>query len=90
MQQPVTNQARRLSPTTKACPMCGEEILRAAKKCKHCGEYLTADAKRQAAPQPSSYQWTPGRIILLLVGLAGLGFLFWYFSMNGGILRSLF
>ena|ERR1051325_393125 len=34
---------------TKACPMCGEEILRAARKCKHCGEYLV----RQPAVQPS-------------------------------------
>ncbi len=25
---------------TKKCPFCGEEILVAAKKCKHCGEWL--------------------------------------------------
>jgi hypothetical protein len=25
---------------TKNCPYCGEEILAAAKKCKHCGEWL--------------------------------------------------
>ena len=25
---------------TKQCPYCGEEILAAAKKCKHCGEWL--------------------------------------------------
>ena len=24
----------------KRCPYCGEEILSAAKKCKHCGEWL--------------------------------------------------
>ena len=25
---------------TKNCPYCGEEVLIAAKKCKHCGEWL--------------------------------------------------
>ena len=28
---------------TKQCPYCGEEILIAAKKCKHCGEWLTSE-----------------------------------------------
>lgn len=32
---------------TKICPFCAEEILLAAKKCKHCGEFLDA-----AKPQP--------------------------------------
>jgi hypothetical protein len=26
----------------RPCPFCGEEILKAAKKCKHCGEWLQA------------------------------------------------
>ena len=30
----------------KQCPMCGETILMAAKKCKHCGEILDSDLKR--------------------------------------------
>ena len=30
---------------TRRCPMCGEEILAVAKKCKHCGEYLDETAK---------------------------------------------
>ena len=34
------------SPLNKQCPMCGETILMAAKKCKHCGEILDSDLKR--------------------------------------------
>jgi predicted RNA-binding Zn-ribbon protein involved in translation (DUF1610 family) len=30
----------------KQCPMCGETILMAAKKCKHCGEILDSDLKK--------------------------------------------
>lgn len=44
-----------------------------ARKCKHCGEYLDANLKKIQQP---AYEWTPGRIILLIVGLAGLGLLF--------------
>lgn len=29
-----------MSKESKSCPMCGEEILAVAKKCKHCGEML--------------------------------------------------
>lgn len=31
------------APKMKPCPICGENILAAAKKCRYCGEYLTAD-----------------------------------------------
>ena len=30
---------------TKACPYCGEQILKAAKKCKHCGEWIKDEDK---------------------------------------------
>lgn len=44
---------------TKICPYCGEEILAAAKKCKHCGEWLDKSAMPSsvtsaARPQTSS------------------------------------
>lgn len=28
------------APSMKKCPMCGEQILAEARKCKYCGEYL--------------------------------------------------
>jgi hypothetical protein len=34
---------------TKKCPFCGEEILAAAKKCKHCGKWL------EQIPQETEY-----------------------------------
>src|SRR5687768_11693359 len=34
------------------CPWCAEEILAAAKKCKHCGEFLTSDGSA-VVPSPS-------------------------------------
>ncbi len=30
---------------SKACPMCAERILKAAKKCRHCGHLLEETAK---------------------------------------------
>lgn len=35
-----TNEKIAVENPTKKCPMCAEEILAAARKCKHCGEYL--------------------------------------------------
>ncbi len=51
---------------TKRCPMCGEEILAVAKKCKHCGEYL--DDSNQPVQKKS-------RAVFILLGLffGGLG-----------------
>lgn len=36
------------APKTKACPMCGETILEAARKCKHCGELIDSQSLVQA------------------------------------------
>ena len=39
---------------TKPCPMCGEQILVVAKKCKHCGEYLDESLKPRPPEVPST------------------------------------
>jgi len=40
-----------MSQATKHCPVCGEEILAVARKCRFCGEYLDPSARpREAAP----------------------------------------
>lgn len=51
---------------TKRCPMCGEEILAVAKKCRYCGEYL--DDSNQPVQKKS-------RAVFILLGLffGGLG-----------------
>ena len=40
------------TPTTKACPFCGEEILAVAKKCKHCGEFFDHQASNSQSARP--------------------------------------
>lgn len=41
---PVATQA---SDKTRTCPYCAEQILAAAKKCKHCGEFLDKSVQRE-------------------------------------------
>ena len=36
---------------TKACPYCGEAILKVAKKCKHCGSFLAVTGGGTRLPQ---------------------------------------
>lgn len=59
----------------RACPFCGEEIMRTAKKCKHCGEFL---AKAGSGKKSSRRKEEPqnGATILAIVSfLIGFAFL---------------
>lgn len=44
---------------TKNCPYCGEEILAAAKKCKHCGEWLEKPDQTPSVPPASTLKEEP-------------------------------
>src|SRR6476659_9464291 len=39
-----------MSDATKTCPVCGEQILAVARKCRYCGEYFDAELKAQNRP----------------------------------------
>lgn len=51
---------------TKRCPMCGEEILAVAKKCRYCGEYLDDSNQPVQKKSRSAY-------VLLCLFLGGIG-----------------
>ncbi len=69
-----------MSAATKTCPVCGEEVLAVARKCRFCGEYLDAHAARQSHVPASAVDRLvmpvdlPGSAIA--AGYLGLGALF--------------
>ena len=71
---PRTN-ATGAEPQVKLCPYCGEQILAAAKKCKHCGEFLNgtqrADVSASTPPKKTSTAGgclsIVGTIILIMI-----------------------
>lgn len=56
-----------MESATKACPICGERIKVAARKCRFCGEYLDPSLK----PASTSIEDDPNIRMLLPVGRSG-------------------
>ena len=84
---------------TKPCPMCSEQILATAKKCKHCGSMLEGGSAPQAVTvtgqDPFAEYHTPiqgkkeGRLSVIgglgiCVGILFVLFSFHLFSESGG------
>lgn len=79
----------------KQCPLCGEWIALAAKKCRHCNEFLDRPAPAAAAPAPvhlvqqvivnqqAAPRWNPVVAALLSLLVPGLGQLYKGQPFNG-------
>jgi hypothetical protein len=69
----------------KDCPLCGERIRAAAKKCKHCGEILDPDLLAQRASKVQTVEatgkdWKAAQLVGALMLLAG----FWLICSGVG------
>jgi len=60
------------SSQTKSCPLCGEEILAVALKCKHCQSVLGGPA---LAPAPQTSSGDAAGVVLLLAPWIGIALL---------------
>lgn len=49
----------REAATQRPCPMCGEAILKTARKCKHCGEFIEPETSGAGYADPEPSERTP-------------------------------
>jgi uncharacterized membrane protein YvbJ len=86
-----------MSDEMKACPLCGENILAVAKKCKHCGEMLDGSGQvSTTGDSPNSKSKSTNQAMLYIVlgfALCGLWFgahLYFLFYMDTAIFGGVF
>ena|SRR5215469_5415633 len=69
-----------MSEATKRCPFCAEEILEAAKKCKHCGSDLNNMSAAETKTDKPAADY--GLILLIIPVASTLLIWFWVSGMN--------
>lgn len=69
-----------MSEATKRCPFCAEEILEAAKKCKHCGSDLEKSSSVDAKTNTPAADY--GLFLLIIPVISTCLIWFWVSGMN--------
>lgn len=77
-----------MSTATKSCPLCGEEILAVAEKCRYCREWVDPERRSRDLRDGSLLGNTPGKAII--AGYLGLLALFPVIGCPLGVAGVLF